>query len=230
MSKTLYICGDSFCSSDPKYGDNWVDLLTLSYPNINIINLSSVGASNYLIYLQVKHALAHNCDYLIYNATSSVRQEFSLNSDTLIQSDNVSRYWNAALPSNDKSMICASWNTVAKNTANILTIKKINIIQEFFKEAVDLPNLIEKNYIFILFTLQLLDSTPNLTWAWSQGGFEHKSFNPTVTWDFSKYILHECPINLWDEYDNTLIRPYYHITDTNLIENVYIQYAKMLNL
>lgn len=230
MNKTLYICGDSFCSSDPEYGDNWVDLLTLSHPNINIINLSSVGASNYLIYLQVKHALSHNCDYLIYNATSSVRQEFSLGRDTTMQSDNIYRYWNAALPDNSKSMICSSWSTVDKHTANILTIKKIKIIQEFFKEMIDLPNLIEKNYIFILFTLQLLDSATNLTWAWSQGGFEHKSFTPTVSWDFSKYTTHECSINLWDDYDPALLRPYYHITDTKLIKSVYTQYAKMLNL
>ena len=228
MNKTLYICGDSFCSSDPEYGDNWVDILA-AHPDINIINLASPGASNYLIYLQVKYALSQDCDYLIYNATSSIRQEFALRSDISI-SDDISRYWSVTLPSDDKSMICTSWVTVDKLTTDIFTIEQINKIQEFFKEFVDIPNLIEKNYIFILYTLQLLDSTVGLTWAWNQGGFEHKSFNPAGNWDFSKYTTHECSINLWDDYNPALLRPYYHITDTKLIKSVYTQYTKMLNL
>lgn len=52
----------------------------------------------------------------------------------------------------------------------------------------------------------------------------------TVSWDFSKYTTHECSLNLWDDYNPALLRPYYHITDTKLIKSVYTQYAKMLNL
>jgi len=77
--KTLYICGDSFCSSDPEYGKNWSDLIAERCLNLEVVNLSSPGASNYLIYLQVKQALEKNCDYLIYHATSSIRQEFLIN-------------------------------------------------------------------------------------------------------------------------------------------------------
>jgi len=230
MKKTLYICGDSFCSSDPAYGDNWTDMLEKKYPNIDIINLSSFGASNYLIYLQVKQALEKQCNYLIYHATSSIRQEFIVATDNALN-DSSDRYYQIN-QDNLYSMVSASWLNPEKNLHKIFNNNKIQKIKEFFTEFIDLPVLIEKNYITISYTLSLLKSNVNLEdWAWTQGGFEHSVFSNACQWDFSLYqSQHYKDINLWDYYDPNLKRPYYHITDKHLLENVCNGYATKLNL
>lgn len=230
MDKTLYICGDSFCSTDIEYGPAWHELLANQYPNLKIVNLSIPGASNYLIYLQVKEAIAHKCDYLIYHASSSTRQEFVLNHNDDFGRDSLDRYWNVCAPDSTKTLLCTSWNSITRNTENTFSSKDYSRIKDFFKRYIDLPVMIEKNYIFILHTLQLIESTPNLIWAWSRGGFEHHSFTTVDDWDFSKWAPYECSINLWDHYDPKLARPYYHVTDKKIINEVYKEYGNMLQL
>ena len=226
--KTLYICGDSFCSRDPEYGDNWVDMFNLAA--IDIINLSSPGASNYLIYLQVKEAILKNADYIIYQASSSIRNEFSIK-PTSLQKDELNRYWNVTAPADDASVVCCSWINPwgPKYNLTIFSSTDITQIQDFFVKNIDLTSLVEKNYIFILHTLQILTAS-NIPYAWSQGGFEHKMWESTNWWDFSAYKDHECKINLWDYYDSNVIRPYYHVTDKQILQDVCNEYINMLNL
>jgi len=77
----------------------------------------------------------------------------------------------------------------------------------------------------------MIDSAKNVKgWAWSQGGFEHKNFKPAQDWNFSKYKEKENCINLWDYYDSSIARPYYHITDKKILQSVCDQYLNMLNL
>lgn len=228
--KTLYICGDSFCSLDPEYGDNWPALIANKCTHLEIVNLSTFGASNYLIYLQVNQALKNKCDYLIYHATSSIRQEFVINRDNAVR-DHVGRYWNQTNPDKNKSMASVSWLNPHKNASNFYNNKKIAAINNFFTDFIDLTVLVEKNYIFIDYTLQLIAKNNNLkNWAWSLGGFEHTKFKSNNTWDFSEYSNYQCPINLWDNFDRDLVRPYYHITDKNLLQKTCDYYIHMLNL
>ena len=138
--KSLYICGDSFCVDDVSYGDNWVNLLEKKHNNLEIKNLSSSGASNYLIYLQVKHALSKNCDYLIYNATSSIRQEFLVGLDDS-KIDDVYRYWNDNNPNKAAPLICASWLGVDKHYKSIINKSQIKDIDTFFKQFVIFKNI-----------------------------------------------------------------------------------------
>jgi hypothetical protein len=229
MKKTLYICGDSFCFRDPEYGDNWCDLLVKQFPDIDVVNLSSPGSSNYLIYLQVAHALEQKCDYLIYHATSSIRQEFRLKNDNADR-DSITRYWRPD-DQHNKAMISNSWLTPNRNTFGAVSAQSDKVLKEFFTDFVDLPVLVEKNYIFICHTLNLIAKNTHLTnWLWSRGGFEHKSFNTNNQWDFSQYANHECEINLWDEYDPLPWRPFYHITDQVRLQTACKTYANMLNL
>ena len=94
-----------------------------------------------------------------------------------------------------------------------------------------MPSTIEKNYIFIQQTLSMIASNKNLkAWAWSQGGFEHEKFNPVREWEFESYISHEANINLWDYYDPAVRRPYYHITNKELLQTVCDQYLDMLQI
>ena len=228
--KTLYICGDSFCSSDQDYGDNWSDMLAKDHPELNVINLSTFGASNYLVYLQVKHALDQNCDYLIYHATSSVRQEFVITRDNTTF-DKFDRYWNQNTQDPSKTMASLSWLDPRKGASNFYSNKKIDAINNFFKEFIDFNVLVEKNYIFIQYTLQLISKNKNLkNWVWSRGGFEHNSFGSINEWDFDFYADHHCKVNLWDHYDPALAlkRPYYHITDKRLLEEVSELYYNLL--
>jgi len=139
--KTLFVCGDSFCTSDSEHGPNWIDQLSKRYPALKIINLSTVGASNYLIYLQVKHALLQDCDYLIYNATSSIRQEFALREDHAAI-DDYSRYLDIRSNNDRAAMISTSLLTPDRYWKNKF---KSDLVKQFFKECCDLPNLIEKN-------------------------------------------------------------------------------------
>jgi hypothetical protein len=224
----LFVCGDSFCFPDPDYGLSWVDLIQKSRPNIEIINLSSPGASNYLISLQVQHALKNNCDRIIYHATSSIRQEFSIAQHTATK-DSINRYWNL-MSKNNKSVVSASWISATRYTDELLSDED-QIIKKFFTEYIDLPSMINKNYIFIDYTLKLLDSfLPRSQWAWSPGGFENKKFSDSISWDFANFQDRMCKINLWDDYDNSKMRPYYHVTDPTIHQRVCELYLQMLDL
>lgn len=229
MKKTLYICGDSFCTTDPEYGISWVELLQEQCPTIEIKNFSSIGASNYLIYLQVKEALEQKCDYLIYHATSSIRQEFLINKDNATK-DSVDRYWRQDKPAG--ALRCNSYHNVEKNLDNIFSNTERHIIKQFFTNFFDLPGQVEKNYIFICHTLDLIAKNKNLiNWSWSRGGFEHSTFsNSQQDWNFTEYSSRECDINLWNHYCPDVYRPHYHITNKEVIQNVCNTYKKMLHL
>lgn len=226
---TVYICGDSFSVSDPEYGPNWADLFVSQTKNCNVTNLALPGASNYLIYLQVKEALANNCDYLIYHATSSVRQEFTTSEDHCI-TDHVNRYYNSADQNSTGSMICGSWHDIGRHYKSKLSNNSINEIARFSAQYIDLPSSIEKNYIYIRYTLGLISDAKLKSWAWSRGGFEHPSFSKSSNWDFSRYTVNEARINLWDNADTKLPRPIYHVIDQTVHQNVCNQYIEMLKL
>jgi hypothetical protein len=228
MNKSLYICGDSFCCLDPEYAKNWPELLLSKVNNINVVNLASPAASNYLIYLQVKHALDQKCDYIIYNATSSIRHEFILNKN-MDSTDNMLRYWDLSNPDNNKSMISMSWLNPQNTASQVLNKKIIKQHAEYFTNYIDLPSMIEKNFIFINYTLELLNKS-NVIWAWNRGGFEHKNFKSTQHYNFSNWHEKESKINMWDYYDSSVIRPYYHVTNKQILQDVCNEYINMLNL
>ena len=223
----LYICGDSFCVPDPTYGQGWFDYFQQRHPNINITNLAISGASNYHIYLQVKCALEQGCDYLIYHATSSIRDEFRLIPDDESE-DSLARY---AIPDEDSKapMVCGSWINLHRHFQSVLSKKQLKIKDEFFTQFVDLPNLIEKNFIFILHTLKLLEDS-DTKWSWTQGGFEHKSFSSKEYFNFLPFRSKECHFNLWDYGDTSVLRPLFHVVDEEVNLAVSDSYSKLLNL
>ena len=67
-------------------------------------------------------------------------------------------------------------------------------------------------------------------WGWSRGGFEHSKFKNSNRWNFDAYTQNESNINLWDDYDNTIERPYYHVTNIQIHQKVCKHYIDMLNL
>jgi hypothetical protein len=225
MRKKLYICGDSFCGHDPDYSHSWVNEFTNRHPELEIHNLSSPAASNYLIYLQVKEALANNCNYIIYHATSSIRHEFVLTADNATK-DSYDRYWNVLAPI-AAPMVSISWPNPHHTANQVINETTQKEMQEFFFKHVDLQSLIEKNYVFIQYTLSLL-SASDTRWLWSQGGFEHPAFGNVRSWGFDR--TNESTINLWDHYKPKVVRPYHHVNDTDIIKKVCDHYESMLNL
>lgn len=228
--KTLYVCGDSFCVSDPEYGQNWPEMLADQCPNVQVINLARDGASNYLIYLQVKEALACGADYVIYHATSSIRNEFPYLDDGATR-DSIWRYRDAKTKDvAEPGMICGSWLNPHKNFSGLLPKQTVSKLRDFFTEFADLPNLIEKNFVFIQHTLHLLE-TSTVTWAWSRGGFEHPMFaGSTEDWNFGNAERNESNINLWDDLDSALARPYFHVTNESRRRLACDHYIKLLKL
>lgn len=226
MTKTVYICGDSFSSTDPEFNGGWVTQFE-SQSKTKVINLSSPGASNYQIYLQVRQALDQNCEYLIYHATSSIRHEFALSHD-FVGRDFADRYWNRSCPEQQRSMVCTSWLTPENSLS--LTKPQCDQIKNFFKSFVDLSAEIEKNYLFIQSTLSMIQKKQVPHWVWSRGGFEHNKFKPIQHWDFDDYSQKESQHNLWDHYDPAQLRPFYHVTDPVIIEKVCNHYIDMLQL
>lgn len=226
---SLYVCGDSFCTQDLDYGPNWVDLLTHKCSELTVINLSSPGASNYLIFLQVQQALKNNCDYLIYHATSSIRNEFAI-ADDQRKKDHLERYWSPH-DSQNKTVVSNSWVNANRNT-NLFSSKSDLVFKEFFANHIDFLSMVGKNYIFIDYTLRMIsESMHKQNWAWNRGGFEHFKFSgASDEWDFSNYVDQECAVNLWDDYDRNVVRPYYHVTDPKIHKKVCNLYLDMLNL
>jgi len=224
--KTLYICGDSFCSIDIEYPGGWATQFQKTHDTLDVINLASPGASNFQIYLQVKEALKNNCEYLIYHATSSVRNEFVIN-HSAEKFPGYKNYWNRSFPDQDRQMICTSWLT-PENTL-YLDQSQANLIKTFFKNFINIDTEVEKNYLFICSTLELINSSKVKNWIWSRGGFEHKNFTDSKIWNFG-YKDREATYNLWDHYDATITRPFYHISDPTIIKTACDHYSTMLNL
>lgn len=226
---TVYICSDSFGCFAQGSDKSWSNLFQDKCFAKNVVNLSRPGASNYLIYLQVKEALSNNCEHVIYQATSSIRNEFSISrSNHTI--DYLERYYNSLEKvKKTKTMLCGSWINLLNGHEDILSKKNYNFIKEFYTQYVDLPNLIEKNYIYIKYTLDLLSNAKLKSWAWNRGGFDHTSFQHNKTWDFSSFEKQEANINLWD-YHNGSSEPIYHVTDMEVNQNVCDQYLQMLKL
>ena len=211
--KQVYICGDSFCVPDPEYGDCWVDMLST---DVSVQNLARTGASNLQISLQVDHAISQSASAIIVNFTSCTRQEWRT------QSSEQSLYEQFC----DGSLVSYVIPTCS-NLRGILPENSINKIRECYLETSDLAVEIFKNQCIIERTLYKLHST-NIPWIFSSGGFEHRSFGATKKY-FDQFEKNHSALNLWDFTTTRSWRPYYHIQDSKVheqISNYYKSWAK----
>lgn len=197
--KRVYICGDSFCVSDPEYGQCWVDLLSHTR---SVTNLAQVSATNLLISQQVDQAIAESADFVIVQGTSCTRSE--------------TRFKGKIVP---YSFLTASATTTNFNP------RQLRIIREYYTEFFDLDLAIYHNQCIIQNTLQkLVDSgTPFL---FDQGGFEHAKFGAKQQDYFGKFAQYRSAVNLWDHADTRDYRPYYHIRDAKIHQQVAEYYIK----
>jgi hypothetical protein len=197
--KQVYVCGDSFCVSDPDYGQCWVDLLAKQR---NVVNLAQVSATNLLISQQVDQAIAEAADFVIVQGTSCTRSETRLHGQVV-----------------PYSFLTANTTTTKFND------RQLNIIREYYTEFFDLDLAIYHNQCIIQNTLQkLMDS--GIPFRFDQGGFEHPKFAAMPAKYFAKFEHYRSAVNLWDHADTREYRPYYHIRDANVHHNVAQYYIK----
>lgn len=212
----IYICGDSFCTSDPEYGASWVDLLQENLPEHRVINLAKPAASNLYISLQVNYAINATADYIIAAGTSVTRNEVAVATSTepLLQ-----RFA-------DEELVAYSILSIPKHFD--FTASQQQLLKEYHTEFFDLPLAIYRDQCLIENTLQrLVDS--GIRFNFDRGGFEHPKFGKLqqATY-FDRYAEHISQVNLWDYPITTERRPYYHIIDSAVHETVANYYTNLI--
>lgn len=209
----IYICGDSFAYPDPEYGPNWADLLAQRLP---VVNSSRVCASNVQIASQVDWAIAQDADYIIYMATSSVRQDVQLKQPKLGALH--TRWCDITDPGKEQDIVSYSVNSLDSTT--LFNATQLSLLRHYTLEFFNLDVAIYQNELIIEGTLARL-SRSGIPYSFSQGGFELGRSC------FDNYTHSE--INLWTQVNNKSFRPYYHITDSAVHQRTADYYYSLIN-
>lgn len=196
----IYICGDSFCVSDDEYGPCWVDFVAQS---ISTVNLAQVSASNLLIARQVDCAIQNNPDFIIVNFTSCTRGE----------------------KLHQGKIVPFSFHT-ANTTTTPFSKSELTTLKEYFATFFDLELAIYQNKITIEHTLQKLTES-GIPFLFDQGGFEHTKFGGLPGY-FKRFQKNRSDVNLWDYTVTQQYRPYYHITDPKVHQQVAEYYLDVI--
>lgn len=212
----VYICGDSFCTSDPEYGPSWVDLLQENLPRCNIINLAQPAASNLYISLQVDTAIKHAADYIIAAGTSVTRNEVAVATSE------------APLIERFRTQELVSYSILSIPKHFDFTEQHRNLLKEYHCEFFDLPLAIYRDRCIIENTLQKLVSSC-IPFRFDRGGFEHPKFGKQQQSSyFDAYAEHISQVNLWDYPITAERRPYYHIIDFRVHQDVANYYTDLI--
>lgn len=203
--KTVYICGDSFATTDPEYGVSWTELLAdLLQGRADVVNLSTVAASNLLINIQVTEAVKH-ADYIILLGTAVTRAEI------------------AVAPANPELTLLERFEqhalvaySILRPYRSALNAAQQEQVRQYHTEFFDLDLAIHRDHAVISNTLDLIERS-GCPYLFDQGGFEHPSFGGT-----RKYFTQatRSQINLWDLGNTKDERPYYHIKDPAAHERI----------
>ena len=198
----IYICGDSFSTPDPDHGAMWADMLATAH---KVRNLAQVSASNLMISMQVDQALRANPDFIIVNFTTCTRSEKRVG----------------------EQLIPFSYHTAGPDTTPF-NADQLRILNEYFREFFDLPTAVYQNAMIIEHTLQRLESS-GIAFRFDQGGFEHANFSQSQLGYFQKFNAHRSRYNLWDFAQVRSLRPYYHVQDAMLHQQVAKYYEECIS-
>ena len=198
----IYICGDSFCVSDPEYGVCWTDILA---DRFSVQNLAEVAATNLLIAQQVDRAIAESAEFVIVQGTAVTRSEKRVGT----------------------RLVPFSYHTASKTTTPF-TDNQLRVLKEYYTEFFDLDQAIYQNSITIEHTLNKLVRS-GIPFRFDQGGFEHPKFGSVKTNYFADFAQYRSAVNLWSYVVEQHYRPYYHITDTMVHQQVADYYTQEIN-
>lgn len=221
----IYICGDSFNTSDKDYpGQSWYD----KFANLAsaTTNLSMVCASNLLISLQVDRAIKQKTSFIIVSFTSVTRSEVCYSTDRK-KDDLLDRFYSLT---SEENTCCdlTSYTIWAPTDARALTKEQQKLVETYNKEFFDLDLAIYRDQIIIEHTLQKLVNS-KISFLFDQGGFEHPSYGTVDKKYFTLYDQYRSEYNLWNYVPVRTFRPYFHITDddiTTKIAKYYYSYVK----
>lgn len=218
MKQSVYICGDSFTVDDQDYEHTpWTKQL-------NAVSLGSVCANNQLISLQVEHAIKQQAKFIIVEFTSVTRdivQYTDKKKENLLD-----RFYSLTEQDNTHKDL-TSYTIWSTKTALALTQEQRDQLDSYNKNFFDIDVAIHRDSLIIEATLQkLVDS--GIPFLFDQGGFEHPSYGGVGTY-FTKYNKHRSELCLWDYADTRTHRPYYHITDQTVHNNLAKYYQKAID-
>jgi len=181
----------------------------LDYPEItpwhelipNSRTLAVNCASNLLIGQQVDQAIKDKAEFIIVSFTSSLRSEI---------------IW-------DGKVTPFSWLSLDDTTP--FDHKTLDALRKVFNH-VDLSTEIKRSERIIESTLsRLVDS--RIPFCFDQGGFEHPSYGGVGTY-FIKYDQYRSKYCLWDYAPRGYHRPYFHIEDQSIHNEIAEYYTKKL--
>lgn len=117
--KSLYTCGDSFMSTDTQSHNQDVAFLDLYAQDKNFrhVSLARVGATNYVIKLQIDRAIRDHADYVIVGATSSDRMDVVISDEKFgvplaLENIKYHGYWCASEAHVQNNQVIVSSNTI----------------------------------------------------------------------------------------------------------------------
>jgi hypothetical protein len=224
--KTLYICGDSFASTDSESAIvPWPEQLADKLKGVwSVTNLSMVCASNLTIRMQVDQALENNADFIIVLFTSSVR-DHGVKSDYPPGSQLLDDFSQIGQDHSNKRLACWSYHSL--DSTCIMPAKKIQILKDFYTHIFDIDVAIYQNQCIIESTLhQLVNS--QTTFLFDQGGFENLKFGSTKPY-FAEFEKYRSQYNLWSLSTSTMQhRPYFHITDQSMHNRIAEYYHQQI--
>ena len=201
----IYVCGDSFNTSDKDYpNQSWYDKFST------------------LVNLQVDCAIKQKASFIIVSFTSVTRSEVCYTTDR--KTDNLlDRFYSLTCEDNtDRDL--TSYTIWAPNHARALTKEQQKLVEKYNKEFFDLDLAIYKDHIIIDHTLQKLKSS-GIPFLFDQGGFEHPSYSTANNKYFTEYDQYRSLYNLWDYVPVRSLRPYFHVTDSNLNNKIAQYYS-----
>ena len=189
--KKILICGDSFCTTDPKFPNfHWSEKLVTTTPDIELWNFSFGGASNALILLQLMQGIKLNPDFVILSFSSEHRYETDRKLDAVpydITPEAISAYLKERYQSTYDPNLTV---TLSHNLEKI------------------------KTYFYIMSCLQTLKEK-QINFCFSLGGFEYQQdYTALLRSNFienniSNYAKHELSLNLW--YYGQKSSPCFHV-------------------
>jgi len=235
--KNIYLCGASDCAPDPAYsGQSWHEILASKLSDqYQFHNLSIEGSSNFLIRLQIDHALKNKADAIIINFTSSVRTEISIDSKK-DQRPLLERFYRRHTNDGNATLLSLSRTQATHNECLRKDAQKK--LYEYQLDFFDMDVAVQKNFYLIKGALDELTSD-SVRFCFSLGGFEHPDYMEIKRTTFhdllEKFQLYRSKYNLWDYItdwktrSHNLIRPQvsgprFHIIDseiTNMLADYY---------
>jgi hypothetical protein len=137
------------------------------------------------------------------------------------------RYINITDP--DPTKTVTSYSVTSLNNTTPFTEDQLTLLKQYHSRFFDLSIAVHQNELVIEGTLSKLVAS-GIPFTFDQGGFEHPKFAGSKGNYFAVYNNYRSEICLWDYVDELLIhRPYYHITDLAIHEEIANYYYNLIN-